>query len=392
MGLGKINNNYSKKSITKPLIIVIIGLLIVFGGVFGWGLLRSIFMKRYFASYTPPPVAVSATKAVTTPWQPSLTAPGSLIAINGVQVSPQIAGMIVHIYFDSGQIVKKGTPLVKLDDADNLEDLKNYEALARLNEINYERQRKLYKTGSTAASALDEARANMQQAEAQVGKTKVIIDRKTIRAPFDGKIGIRLVNLGQYLDAGNAIASLQMLNPLYARFSLPEQNLKALYIGQPITFTVESQGEKEFSGRISAINSEVNTATRNILVQATIPNPDLLLYPGMYANVRVILPEQRQVITLPQTAVNFNLFGDSVFLVKEEGKDPKTGKPILRAKLTYVTVGERQGNQVVIQKGVNAGDLVVMAGQLKLQDGAVVAVSNNDTPLPIQKPDINIKP
>lgn len=371
------DNKPTQKILSKPMIFMIIGLVIVFGAIFGWGFIRGLFMKQFFAHFTPPPATISTIKARAEVWQPNLTAPGTLVAINGVQVSSEVSGMVVKILFDSGQRVKAGQPLVQLDTDDDLQDLKNYEAQLRLAKISYERQSKLYKTGSAAAAALDEARATLQQTEALTGKTRVMIEKKTIRAPFDGKIGIRQVNLGQYLNAGTSIASLQALDPLYAQFSLPEQDLRFLTLGQSVQAQVESQGTATFPGKITAINSEVNNTTRNILIQATIPNPQNLLYPGMYAQVQVQLPQQNEIITLPQTAITYNLYGDTVFVVKPDGKKDKAGNPVLRAHLTYVTTGERRGNEVAILKGLQVGDEVVTSGQLKLQDGTAVTINNS---------------
>lgn len=367
----------NNKPLLKRMIIMAVALIIFFGAIFGFGLVRSIMMQRFIANFKIPPVSVTTAKVQSLVWEPMLSATGSLVAINGVQVTSEVSGLVEKILFDSGSLVRKGDLLIQLDDAEDLQDLKNFQAKLNLADINYERQRKLYKTGSTAASALDEALATLQQSQAAVGKTEVLIEKKAIRAPFDGKIGIRQVNLGQFVNPGSALVSLQALNPLYVHFYLPEQDLKSLYLNQRVLIKVEGQPEKTFEGKITALNSEVNAQTRNLLVQATIPNPQLLLYPGMFAEVSVVLPQKSQVLTVPQTAVAYNLFGDSIFVVKKDGKDRK-GNPATTVNLVYVTVGERRGNQVAILKGVKAGDEVVTSGQLKLQDGSSIAINNID--------------
>lgn len=366
-----------RKSLIKPLIAMIIFLILVFGGIFGFGLMRSIFTQRYFANFQPPPPVISTTQALAKTWQPTIQAVGSLVAINGVQVTPEIPGMVVKIYFQSGQLVQQNQPLIKLDDSTDQQDLKSFQAQLTLGQISYHRQSILYKTGSAAAAALDQARATLQENEANVKRTEVIIDKKTIKAPFTGKIGIRQVNLGEYVAAGTPLVSLQSLDPLYVNFSLPEQYLKILTLNQSLQITVAAHGNQIFTGKITAINSQVDAQNRNILVQGTIPNAQYLLYPGMFTNVNVVLPQQQNVITVPQTAITYSLYGDSIYVVKEAGKD-KNGKPILKAQIKYITIGDRQGNEVAITKGIAAGENVVTSGQVKLHDGSVVIINNTN--------------
>lgn len=366
------DSHRKKFALSRNLIIMIIALVIVFGGIFGWGMVRSIFMQRYFANFQPPPVTISTTKAKTAVWQPFINAVGSVVAINGVQVTSEVPGMVVKINFQSGQLVKQGDSLVQLDIDEDLQDLKNFQAQLALAQITFRRQSILYKGRNVAKADLDQARATLEQAEANVGKTQVLIEKKNIKAPFSGKLGIRMVNLGQFIQAGTGVVSLQSTDPLYVQFTLPEQYLNSLRVGQLIELTVESQGNKIFSGKIDALNAEVSTDTRNILVQATVPNPQYLLYPGMFANVNVILPQQQNVVTVPQTAVIYNLYGDAVYVVK-------SGKAYIR----YVTLGERRNNEVAVLKGLQAGEEVVTAGQLKLSDGVAVVVNNSIT---LEKP------
>lgn len=369
--------NQEKKPIKKPLIIVVILLLVIFGGIFGFGAVRSYFMGQFFAHFALPPATISTAKVKAETWKPSISAVGSLAAINGVQVTTQQAGMVEQINFQSGQLVKKGESLIQLDDSEDLQDLKNFRAQLKLANITFERQKKLYKYGAVATSGLDQAKAGLEQAEAQANKTQIIIDKKNIKAPFAGKAGILLVNLGQYINVGTPVVSLQALDPLYVNFSLPEQNLSKLYVGQPVAFTIEAHGNKVFEGKITAINSEVNSQTRNVLIQATVANPKLELYPGMFANVQVKLPQQQNVIVVPQTAITYNLYGDSVYVVEQNGTDKKTGKPILKAVTKYVTVGEKFDDSVIILKGLNAGEEVVTSGQLKLHNGSEVVINNS---------------
>ena len=361
----------------KRMIIMIIALIIVFGGIFGFDFVRSYFMGKFFAHFKPPPAVISSTKTTAQIWQPSIIAVGTLVAVNGVEVSSEASGTVMKIYFNSGQLVKQGEPLVQLDNRADLQDLKNYEANLELAKINYNRARTLFQKKAVSQSELDTNRAQLKQAQALAEKTKILISQKMIVAPFAGKIGIRQINLGQYLSPGAKIVSLQSLDPLYAQFYLPEQDYKSLYVGQPITLTVDAYQGAIFHGKITAIDAEVDSNTRNILVEASLHNKNNILVPGMFADIKVILPQEENVIVVPQTTVSYSLYGDSIFVITRHGKDKK-GNPILTVKREYVKVGERQGNIIAILSGIKAGDEVVTSGQLKLEDGMRVVVNNSN--------------
>lgn len=365
-----------KGPLVKRIIIMVILLVVVFGSIFGYGLVRHILTKRFFANYQPPPVTISTTKAVATVWFPSISAVGSLVAINSVQVTTQISGQVTKILFNSGEMVKQGQQLVQLDDRNEQAELLNLKAALSLAQIGFDRQKALLKGNNTSQASYDTAITTLKQAQANADRVAVIIDQKNIKAPFDGKIGIRQVNIGQYIAAGTALVSLQSLDPMHVQFSLPEQYIKNLYVGQTISLTVAAQGDRAFVGKINALNSEVNTDTRNILVEATVPNAQHLLYPGMFTDVKVVLPQQQNIVTVPQTAVNYSLYGDSIYVVTEDGKD-KAGKPVLKAHIKYVTLGDRRGNEIAILKGIAPGDEVVTSGQLKLSEGTHVVINNS---------------
>ncbi len=368
----------TKNPLAKRMKIMIIILIVVFGGIFAFNILRHVMMKRFFANFTPPPVTISSTKATAKTWEPFISSIGTLVAIDGVQVSPQVGGTVMAIKFESGQMAKAGTPLVQIDDRTDQEDLKSYQAQLKLDELNYQRQINLIKTKATSQSSVDSAQAQLEQSKANVAKTLILIAQKNIEAPFDGKLGIRQVNLGQYVSPGTALVSLQSLNPMYVQFSLPEHYLKSLYVDQPVQVTVTTNPKEIFQGKINAIDSTSNAQTHNILVQAVLPNDQFHLYPGMFANIKVMLPTQENVITVPQTAVSFSLYGDSIFVIKQEGKDEK-GNPILKTYRRYITTGDRQGNEVAILKGISANEEVVTSGQLKLDDGTHVVINNSVT-------------
>lgn len=360
----------------RKMIIMVISLVVVFGLIFGWDFVKTLFIKHYFATFQPPPVTISATEAKSVDWHPQLSSVGTLGAANGVMISPEVSGIITQVYFSSGQYVKKGTLLVTIDDAVEQAQLKNYQAALVLAQLSYQRALKLYQEKAGAKADLDSAQATLVQAQANVAQTQAVIAQKNIVAPFDGKLGIDQINTGQYVSAGTPIVSLQASNPIHVSFWLPEKHLEQIYMGEPITIETEPYPDVVFHGTITAMDSEVNTQTHNIEVEGTIPNPSGKLYPGLFASVHVLLPIQSNVIVVPQTAVNFSLYGNTVYVITPQGKDKK-GKPILKAHQIPITIGEQRENQVVVLKGLKAGELVVTSGQLKLTEGATVTINND---------------
>ena len=383
------NSPLYKKTLRKRMILMLIIIGSLLAAIFLIDIVKNIFISKMIAKFIPTTVTISTSVAESEVWTPTINAIGSLVAINGVQVSPELSGMVIDIKFQSGEMVKAGQPLIQLDARTDQQDLNNLEAQLQLAQIKYNQQVALFQTKSTSQTSLDESRAQLQEAQASVQKTQVLIDQKTIKAPFSGKIGIRTINLGQYVSPGNELASLQSLNPLHAQFTLPEQHLKNLHVDQPIEFQVSNYPNEIFKGKISALDATVNPQTRNILVEATVPNDHLRLYPGMFAKISVLLPTKEKVISVPQTAVSFSLYGSAIFVVTEEGKD-ENGKPILKAYQRYITTGNMQNNKVAVTKGLKAGEIVVTSGQLKLVNGTPVTVNNkislpNMTPSNLEK-------
>ncbi len=326
----------------------------------------------------PPPPTVSTIKASVQDWQTHLHAVGSIVAVKGVTVSNELAGTIEKIAFDSGDRVKQGALLVHLDTSTDEAQLHGLQAQAELARLSLERARDLRQNQTNSQADLDAAQAQYDSAVAAVNQVKATIAKKVIRAPFTGQLGIRLVNLGQYLPAGTPIVSLQALDPLYINFTLPQQDLRSLKIGQSVEMKVDTYPGRVFAGKVTALNSQIDDATRNIEVQATLPNPDQLLRPGMFASVDVVLAEHDRFVTLPQTAVVYNPYGDAVYVVKET-KSP-TGGTMLIARQQFVKLGDTRGDQVAVTKGVEAGDVVVTAGQIKLRNGIPVLINNSVLP------------
>jgi RND family efflux transporter MFP subunit len=363
---------------TKVTTIVITLLIIVFGGLFGYRLFIDYMMGQYFAHMQQPAVTVSSTTAKAETWTPALTSVGTLVAEQGVDVSPQLNGQVTAINFTSGSIVQKGDVLVKMDDSVLKQQLAGALAQVKIDQINYNRDVKLLAQNATTQATVDTDQATLQQAQALAGQYQAQINQMTITAPFTGKIGIRQVNIGQYLTAGTAITNLQQLDPIFVDYPLPQQDLSKIEVGQAVNVLVSTYPDKVFSGKIVAIDAEIGQNTRSIMVRAEMSNQDMahLLLPGMLVTVKTLLPQQDDVITIPQVALNETLYGDTVFLItSKQGKD---GKPQLTATLTYVTVGDQQGNTVAISQGLKAGDQVVTFGQVKIHgDSAPVVIDNS---------------
>lgn len=354
---------------SKRLKWILIAFIIVFVLTFVFLGVKFFMIKRFMANFKQPPVTVSAEKAISKTWHPYLTAAGTLYASKGVAVNSQVNGQITDIYFKSGSHVTQGEVLVQLDDSADQQALLKDEAQLRYNEVDYKRKETLVKEKAVAQSATDAAKAAYLGSEAAVAADKVAIAHKKIIAPFSGKLGIRQVNIGQYLTPSTFIVTLQALDPLYADFSLPEQDLPKLSVGQDVTVAVNAYPNELFHAKIMAINSAVDINTRTIMVRADLPNPDEKLLPGQFADVNVMLPAVDNVITVPQSAVAYSMYGDSIYVVEQKGKEQI-------AVQKYVTVGDRHGNFVAIAKGIQAGDMVVTAGQLKLQPNSPVVINN----------------
>jgi len=346
-----------------------VGFVVLFLLTFLFHIGKTLMIQHFLKNYQEPPVNVSATKAMAETWHPFLLAAGTLKASSGVDVNSQVPGQITKIYFESGTHVKAGDILLQLDDSIDQQTLLRDKAALLFNKVDFQRKALLIKEHALAQSAVDAAKAAFLQSEAAVQSDEVLIAQKQIKAPFSGKIGIRQVNVGQYISSNTGIVSLQALDPLYVDFSLPEQDLPALQVNQSVEIRVDAYPNQVFIGKISAINSTVDVNTRSIAVRATIPNANERLYPGLFANASVILPVVNNVITVPQSAVTYSMYGDSVYVIETKDK-----KQIAVQK--YVTVGDRRDNVVAIQKGIVQGEEVITSGQLKLHPGSVVVVNN----------------
>jgi membrane fusion protein (multidrug efflux system) len=363
----------------KRMKIMLISLGVVFGLVLLYKVAMGFLFKRYMAQHAHPVVTVSTMTADYEAWQPKLTAVASIRAIRGVNVTAQLAGMVQKIYFTPGASVEENALLVQQNADDDLASLHALEANAELAQITYNRDKAQYKAQAISKETLDTDAANLKSLTAQVAQQAAVVEKKTIRAPFTGRLGISKVNPGQYINPGDAIVMLQALDPIYVDFFVPQQALAQLQVGMSVNVVSDVYPKHVFTGKITTINPGVEVATRNVEVEATIPNPNLELAPGMFASVEVTLGAAKQYLTLPQSAVSFNPYGSVIYTIKETGKD-KEGKPILTATESFVTTGETRGDQVVILKGLEKGATVVTSGQLKLRNGSLIAINNSITP------------
>ncbi len=349
-------------------VIVVIIATVVFNLVF-----RNLVTEKLKTRQRPVP-HVSAVLALSETWHPKLDSVGSLEAINGVTVTTETSGIIMDIGFTSGVSVKKGDYLVQIDNSLDIQNLKNNQAQLTLAQLDFNRKEKLYRTSAISRSDYDNSLAELKQAQAQVDKTLVEIAEKRIQAPFSGMVGISQVNIGQYLTPGDPIVTLQALDPLYVNFSLPQRYLSKVHQGQAVSLTSDAYPGKTFFGKVTAVNSIVSDNTRNLDIQATVANPDFILYPGLFVDVQLHLPQQEKVVSLPQTAVDYSLYGDIVYVITSQSKN---GKKVDVVQQRSVKVGVREGNKVQIISGVKEGENIVSDGQLKLSNGAEVIVDND---------------
>ncbi len=364
---------------TKRMTIMLIAVLLVFGGVFGFQIFKNAMIKKFMTYMAPPPQTVSTVTAATQDWQPQIEAVGSLRAVNGADLAFEVSGIVKELHFNSGDEVAAGDILVKLRADDDIAKLDALKATAALSEITLQRDQEQFKIKAVSQATLDTDSANLKNAKAQVAEQEAVIAKKTLRAPFAGHLGVRAVDIGQYISAGTTVVTLQALDPIYADFFLPQQTLNQIRLEQAVTIKVDTYPNKDFAGTITAINPKVDPATRNVQVRATLKNPDRLLLPGMYATVNVAAGEKQRYVTLPQTAVTYNPYGETVYVVDDKGTNPQ-GQPQLVARQVFVTAGLKRGDQVAILSGVEEGQTVVTAGQMKLRNGAPVMIDNTIRP------------
>jgi len=361
------------------MVIMLIVAGVIFGGIFGYKGFQSSMMNKSLAAGTVPVVTVSATEAAVEEWQPQISAVGSLRAVHGVDVTTEVAGLVQSVDFKSGDNVKAGQVLVQLNADTDIAKLQTLTASRDLARSVYERSKKQFLVKAVSQASLDADEADLKVKQAEVAQQQAQVDKKTIRAPFAGRLGISAVNLGQYLNPGDEIVTLQALDSVYVDFYLPQQELSRVTLGQTVVASLDVAPDQEFTGRISAISSKVDPETRNVQIEAIIANPQHKLLPGMYATLNIQAGPANRYLTIPRTSVTFNSYGETVYAIEStEGTDGISSK---LAKQIFVTVGSSRGDQVAILKGIKEGDIVVTSGQLKLKNGSRVNVDNAVQPL-----------
>ena len=353
--------------------------LLVLGGLAGVKALQIKKLMDSGKSFAEPPESVSSALVREEKWQGTLTAIGSVMAVQGVTVTPEIPGIISEVSFESGAVVSQGDLLVRLDTSLEEAQLRALQAQVELAQLNLTRERTLHSQNMVSQAELDAAEASLKQNQGNADAIRATIQKKTIRAPFAGRLGIRLVNLGQYIDTGKPIVSLQSLTPIYTDFSLPQQELARLKTGMRVRVTTDAYPERRFDGTLTAINPDLDQSTRSVGLQATFVNPDQLLRPGMFARVEVLLPEEEPVLVIPATSVLSAPYGDSVYVIESKpGKD--NAKPELAVRQQFIRTGHTRGDFVSVESGLKVGERIVSAGIFKLRNGMAVTENNDQSP------------
>jgi membrane fusion protein (multidrug efflux system) len=361
----------------KKLVFTLIGLSILIG-------IPTVIKLKQFetmgaAQMEMPPETVTSDKVRSLRWPNTVTATGSLVAVQGVTVTAELGGKVEKITFESGDRVEKGDLLLRIDVAAEQAQLRSAEAAAKLARINLDRNRDLRANKTISQADLDSAEANFKQATAQVDNVSASIAKKTLRAPFAGQLGLRQVNLGQIVEQGTPVVTLQTIDPIYVDFSLPQQQFSILAPGTDIRVTTDAAPDSMFNGRIIAVNPEIDQMTRSVRVRATLSNEDEQLRPGMFANVEVMLPDDEAVLAIPTTAVLYAPYGDTVFVI-DEIEDEASGEQQLVLRQQVVRLGDSHGDFVAVLTGLNKGDSVVTSGVFKLRPKMAVVVDNNLAP------------
>ena len=369
----------NKPSTTKRMLWMIGGVLLLIAIIAGIKVL--LVMRMIHSMPKPAPFTVSTTTAREQPWQPSLSAVGTLRAANGADLAMDAAGLVTAVNLKSGQDVKQGQVLLQLRDDDATAQLQQLQAAAQLSQLTFERARKQLAAQAISQAGYDSAAADLKAKQAAVAQQQVVVAKKQLRAPFAGRAGIITISPGDYVSAGSTLVTLQQLDPLFVDFYVPQSELGRLKIGQQLNLTLDAYAGRKFAGKLSAISPKVDASTRNVQVEANVPNHDKALTPGMFAKLDVEVGSQQQRLTLPQAAIVYNPYGDTVYVVHaSNGKDDKGHALPQTVQQTFVTIGDTRGDQVEILKGIKSGTEVVTSGQIKLKNDAQIKIDNSVRP------------
>jgi len=362
----------------RRMVIMLVAVGVVLAAIFGFQAFKAAMIQKEIATLRNPPQTVSTIEAETQLWRDRLHAVGSARAEKGADLSPQVSGLVKAIHFRSGEKVEKGALLVELEASEEIARLHAIQATAELSQLNYDRNKQLLTTNAVSQQTLDTALATLKNNQAQVAQQQALVDYKSIRSPFSGRLGIRRIDLGQYIAPGTTIVTLQQLDPIYIDFYLPQQALASLQVGRTVIAEVDTYPGDKFTGRILAISPSINEASRNVQVRAKFDNPNDKLLPGMFASIEIEVGTPNQYVTLPKTAIYHNAYGDIAYLVETSKGGAQEHKI---ARQVFVKTGPARGDQVAVVEGVQPGDTVVTAGQMKLHNGSPVRI-NNEVPIP----------
>jgi membrane fusion protein (multidrug efflux system) len=375
---------YAKLMAMEPLkrrmVIMLCAVFLLLGLIFTFNQLKTFMIKYFISGMGLPPATVSTMVIEKSEWQPKLTSVGNVRAFRGVELSTEIGGLVQTVPIKSGQDVKEGELLIKLNDASDVAQLNSLKAVADLAKVINERDRQQVAIQAISKNVFDTSAADAQSKKAQVEQQTALVAKKNLKAPFSGRIGIVSINPGQYVNPGDKLLTLQTLDPIFVDFNLPQSNADQIQVGQEVVVTTDAFKDASFTGKITAVSPKVDTNTRNIQIEARLANPDKKILPGMFANVNIKVGDEVKLLTLPQTAVTYNPYGSTVFIAKPTGKKDKQGKPALEAQQVFVTTGSTRGDQVAILKGVEEGATVVTSGQLKLKNGTPLIINNKVQP------------
>jgi len=364
----------------RRMTIMLCGVFLLLGLIFGFNQLKTSMIKYFIAGMGLPPATVSTMVVETSAWQPKLSSVGNVRAFRGVELSTEVGGLVQHVSIRSGMDVKEGELLIKLNDASDVAQLNSLKAMADLAQVINERDRQQLEIQAISKNVFDTSKADAKSKQAQVEQQTALVAKKNLKAPFSGRVGIVMINPGQFVNPGDKLLTLQTLDPIFVDFNLPQSNAEQIQVGQEIVVTTDAFKGASFTGKITAVSPKVDSNTRNIQIEAQLANPDKKILPGMFANVNIKLGDQLKMLTLPQTAVTYNPYGSTVFIAKPTGKKDKQGKPALEAQQVFVTTGPTRGDQVAILKGIDEGATVVTSGQLKLKNGTPLIVNNKVLP------------
>src|SRR6266700_3221356 len=368
------------RAMVKPLLILFVAVAVLMGGIYGWHwFVAKKFLEPMMKGMASAPQTVSTTVAATSSWQSQARALGTLRAVRGADLAAQASGVVDKIHIESGAEIAAGTVLLTLKPNDDPAKLAQLQAQAELASITLKRDQEQLEAQAVSQATVDTDASNVKAARAQVAAQQALIEEKVVRAPFAGRLGIRLVDEGQYLAAGTTVVSMQALDPIFIDFYVPQQALARLKVKQAVGATVDAYPDVTFTGTLVSVNSKVDAASRNVQMRASFANADRRLVPGMYANVNIDDGDPSTMVTLPQSAITHNPYGDTVYLVQRSGTDDR-GNPKLSVVQRFVKVGDTRGDQVAVKSGVANGDEVVTSGQMKLRNGSPVIVNNKIVP------------